>query len=206
MRKLLAIAAVTAITIISPLAAQQTPPPIPGSSDASLVTAGTYSADASHTLIGFRVNHFGFNDYFGVFGDATGTLTLDPANPAAAQVSMTIPISGLSVASDQLATHMASGDFFDVAQFPEARFVSTSVTVDGTEAMIVGDLTIRGVTRSVALAAEFTGVGTNPFNKKETVGFEATTTIKRSEFGMTYGIPLVSDEVDLDISAAFEKN
>lgn len=203
-RFILGTAAVATLALIAPLAAQQAPT-LPGSMDTTKVTAGQYAADSSHTLIGFRVNHFGFNDYFGVFGDATGTLSLDPANPAAAKVDMTIPLSGLSVASDGLAKHMASGDFFEVEKHPTAQFTSTKVTVDGTDALIEGNLTIKGVTKPVTLAAEFTGVGTNPFNKKETLGFEAAATIKRSDFGMNYGIPMVSDEVELDISVAFEK-
>lgn len=71
--------------------------------------------------------------------------------------------------------------------------------------MITGDLTLNGVTKPVTFEAEFTGAGTNPFNKKATVGFEAETEIKRSDFGVNYGIPFVSDEVELDISVAFEK-
>ncbi len=72
-------------------------------------------------------------------------------------------------------------------------------------AMITGDLTINGITKPVTFEAEFTGAGANPFNSKQTVGFEAETTIKRSDFGVNYAIPFVSDEVELDISVAFEK-
>ena len=96
MRKILIVLAsaaslAAAPLMLAPLTAQDAPK-LPGSMDASLVTAGTYATDPSHTLIGWRVNHFGFNDYFGVFGDATGTLVLDPANPAAATVDISIPI------------------------------------------------------------------------------------------------------------------
>ena len=95
-------------------------------------------------------------------------------------------------------------DFFGPAP-AAARFVSTSVKADGMKATITGDLTMNGVTKPVTFEAEFTGAGNNPFNKKATIGFEAETSIKRSDFGVNYGIPMVSDEVELDISVAFEK-
>jgi polyisoprenoid-binding protein YceI len=200
------ILAAASLLVIAPLAAQNdTPPQLPGKIDVSRVTAGTYQSDPSHSLVGFRVNHFGFNDYFGVFGDVTGTLVIDPANPNAAKVDVTIPLTGLSTASAKLSEHLKDASFFDAEKFPTVRFVSTKVTVDGTSAMIEGDLTLRGVTKPVTLEADFTGAGINPFVKKETIGFEATTLIKRSDFGMNQAVPLISDEVRLGITAAFEK-
>lgn len=186
-------------------------PEVPGAQDASRVTAGTYAADPSHSLIAFEVNHFGFNDYYGIFGDVAGTLVLDPANLDAAQVDVTIPVASVTTASKGLTEHLlrpgkegAAPDFFGAAPAP-ARFVSTAVQADGMKAMITGNLTLNGVTKPVTFEAEFTGAGVNPFSKKETVGFEAETSIKRSDFGVNYGIPFVSDEVELDISVAFEK-
>jgi polyisoprenoid-binding protein YceI len=198
--------ALLSLAIIAPLAAQDAAPqPTPGQPDVTRVTAGTYQTDPMHSLIGFRVNHLGFNDYFGVFGDAAGTLVIDPANPGAARVDITVPVSGLSTANGKLTEHMKGTDFFDSAKFPAVRFVSTKVTATGTNALIEGDLTIRGVTRKVTLDTKFTGAGTNTFAKKETIGFEAATVIKRSDFGMGYGVPFVSDDVRLDITVAFEK-
>ena len=189
----------------------QAAPEIPGTLDPSRITGGTYTADPSHSLVGFEVDHFGFNEYFGIFGDVAGTLELDPASTESAQVDVTIPIASVTTASARLTQHLlrpgadgASPDFFGSEPAP-ARFVSTSVTVDGMTAKITGDLTLNGVTKLVTLDAEFTGAGTNPFNHRETVGFEAETTILRSDFGITYGIPLVSDEVELEITVAFEK-
>lgn len=184
---------------------------VPGQPDASRVTAGTYTADAAHSLIGFEVNHFGFNDYYGIFGDVAGTLVIDPANLDAAKVDVTIPIANVTTPSKGLTDHLlragkdgAKPDFFGPAPAP-ARFVSTSVKADGMKATITGDLTMNGVTKPVTFEAEFTGAGINPMNKKATIGFEAETSIKRSDFGVNYGIPMVSDEVELDISVAFEK-
>jgi polyisoprenoid-binding protein YceI len=207
MRKMtFALIASIPLAIVAPLAAQkETAAPLPGQLDTTRVTAGTYAADPAHTLVGFRVNHFGFNDYFGIFGDASGTLIIDPKKPAASKVDISIPITGLTTANAKLNDHMKSADFLDAAKFSTARFVSAGVKVNGTRAIIAGNLTIKGVTKPVTLDARFTGAGTNPYNKKATVGFEATTVIKRSDFAVNYGIPAVSDKVELTITAAFEK-
>jgi len=201
-----AFAPLALILVAAPLIAQAPEPP--GKVDPARVTAGTYRVDPSHTLIEYEVNHFGFNDYYGLFGDPTGTLEIDPARPETAKVDITIPMSGITNASAKLTEHLKTADFFDAANHPSARFVSTRVEVDPedrTKARIHGNLTIRGTTRPVVLEAEFTGAGVNPMNKRETIGFEAETEIKRSEFGVNYGLGLVGDEVELDISAAFEK-
>ena len=218
-RKTLA-AAATAVTLavgtiaLAPALTAQGAPEVPGAMDPSRVTAGTYATDPNHSLIAFEVNHFGFNDYSGLFGDVAGTLVIDPANLAAAKVDVTIPVANVTTASKGLTDHLLRAgkdggkpDFFGPAPAP-ARFLSTSVKVDAkdkTKATITGDLTLNGVTKPVTFEAEFTGAGANPFNKKATVGFEAETSIKRSDFGVNAFIPFVSDEVELDISVAFEK-
>lgn len=195
------------------MAIAQMPTEAPGKPDPALVTAGTYKTDPGHTLIGWRVDHLGFNDYFGIFGDATGTLVLDPKSPNTSKVDITIPVSKVTTASAGLTSHLlrpgkdgGAPDFFG-ANPADARFVSTSVTASGTSAKIAGNLTLNGVTKPVTLDAKFVGAGKAPamMGGKETVGFHATTTIKRSDFNVRYGIPLVSDAVALDISVAFEK-
>jgi polyisoprenoid-binding protein YceI len=188
----------------------QMPTEKPGAADPSRVTGGTYQADPNHTLVGWRVDHLGFSDYFGLFGDVTGTLTIDPANLSAAKVDVTIPINPV-VASQGLHDHLlrpgkdgAAPDFFGPTPQP-AHFVSTSVApgVDGQSAYIVGNLTLNGHTRPVAIQARFTGAGS--MMGSEQVGFSGRALIKRSDFGLTTGIPLVSDEVELDLTAAFMK-
>jgi polyisoprenoid-binding protein YceI len=193
-----------------PLIAQSAPQ-TPGAVDVTRVTAGTYKTDPGHTLIGWRVSHFGFNDYFGIFGDATGTLVLDPAKPNASTVDITIPIGKVTTASAGLTGHLlragkegGKADFFGPAP-ADAKFVSTSVVAKGTTAKITGNLTLNGITKPVVLDTTFSGAGNNPFNKKATVGFHATAVIKRSEFGISYAVPMISDDVTLDISVAFEK-
>jgi polyisoprenoid-binding protein YceI len=185
----------------------------PGSKNPAAVTGGTYTVDPNHTLVGWRVDHLGFNDYFGIFGSVTGLLTLDPKNLDAAKVDVTIPVSKVTTASAGLTAHLlrpgkdgGKPDFFGAAP-ADARFVSTSVAAQGQRAKITGNLTLNGVTKPVVLDASFAGAGKMPaqMGGKDTVGFHAATTIKRSDFGVSMGIPMVSDEVRLDITAAFEK-
>jgi polyisoprenoid-binding protein YceI len=207
MRKLLcALPLFAAVPLIA-----QSAPQTPGVVDVTRVAAGTYSTDPGHTLIGWRVSHFGFNDYFGIFGDATGTLVLDPAKPNASTVDITIPIGKVTTASAGLTGHLlragkegGKADFFGPAP-ADAKFVSTGVVAKGTTAKITGNLTLNGITKPVVLDTTFSGAGNNPFNKKPTVGFHATSVIKRSEFGISYAVPMISDDVTLDISVAFEK-
>lgn len=194
------------------LSAQDSPPAIPGQVDVSRVAAGTYAVDSAHTLVSWSVDHFGFNPYYGLFGDVTGTLQLDPANLSATRLDVTVPVTSLAVVSGGLREHMLRGgkdgagpDFFGPVPSP-ARFVSSEVRRTGErEAVIFGNLTLNGVTRPVAIMAEFTGAGDNPMNRKATVGFTGETAIKRSEFNLGYGLPTIGDEVKLRISIAFER-
>jgi len=211
MRRFAPIAAV-AIAILAVPAVIAQSPGAPGAPDKSRVTAGTYAADPGHTMVVWEVDHLGFSNYTGIFGDVTGTLVLDPANPAASKVDVTIPVSKVTTASAGLTAHLLRAgkdggkpDFFGASP-ADAKFVSTSVVVDadGDEAKVAGNLTLNGVTKPVTLDVDFHGAGMG-MGKKETVGFEAEATIKRSDFGITMGIPYVSDEVELKIHAAFEK-
>jgi polyisoprenoid-binding protein YceI len=209
---LAAAAAVGALSIGSLHAQQGGPPQLPGAMDVSRAQAGTYAVDPAHTLVGWRVNHFGFNDYFGLFGNPTGTLTIDPAAPQNARLEITIPVAEVTTASAGLTAHLTRAgrdggnpDFFGPNAQP-ARFVSTRVVPSGTNARIEGNLTLNGVTKPVVIEAQFTGAGNAmmPPNRL-TLGFEGTTKIKRSDFNINFAVPMVSDEVELDLTAAFEK-
>ena len=178
---------------------------VPGAPDTSRVAAGTYAVDPRHTQVVWTLNHLGFTVFTGIVGGATGTMTLDPANPAVATVSIEVPLSGMTTPVPALNDHLKSADYFDTGKFPTATFKSTSVTISGTKAKIDGTLTLHGVSRPVILDARFVGAGTNPLTKKATVGFDATTMIKRSDFGMTTALPALGDDVDLHIAAAFER-
>lgn len=176
----------------------------PGKDDASAVMAGTYQVDPAHTLVTFTVDHLGFSSYTGQFGNPTGSLNFDPANPGSATVEVRFPISAVSTTSQQLNEHLMSDDFFDAENHPYGTFRSTSVEVNGMNAEIEGVLTLRGVDQPVTLDAVFYGAGTNPMSGAQTVGFRATTNVNRSDFGIDYALPVVSDRVNLVIDAAFE--
>ena len=199
------------LLVATPLVAQQMSKP--GSKSTAAISGGTYTVDPNHTLIGWRVDHLGFNDYFGIFGDTTGTLVLDPKKPNAAKVDVTIPVSKVTTASAGLTAHLlragkdgGKADFFGAAP-ADAKFVSTSVVATGMKAKISGNLTLNGVTKPVILNAEFSGAGKAPamMGGKENVGFHAKTIILRSQFGLSFGIPVISDAVALDITIAFQK-
>ena len=191
------------LVVSIPAIAQEMPKTPPGAADVRRITAGQYAVDPSHSQVTFTVNHLGFSTYRGTFGEVTGSMAIDPKMPAKAKVVIDIPMKGLVTTVPKLTEHLLAPDFFDAAKYPTARFVATSVRPSGKRAKIAGNLTIKGVTKPVVLDAAFVGAGT--MMGKRTVGFDATTTIRRSDFGVSYGIPLVPDAVPLQISVAFEK-
>lgn len=181
-------------------------PPAAVSTDPASVAAGAYRVEPNHTRVQFTVSHLGFTDWWGDFSGVSGTLALDPARLAASRVEITIPVASVSTTNATLDGELRSADWFDAARFPTIRFVSTGVVRAGpARATIRGNLTLHGVTRPVVLDARFVGAGLNPLSKAYTVGFNATTTIRRSDYGVKMDVPLVGDETAIRISAAFEK-
>ena len=212
-KSILAIALAASGTLAVTAISAQEQPQVPGAPDVSRVQAGDYTLDASHTLVSWQVGHFGFNDYFGLFGQIEGTMTLDPANIGATEFDITVPITSVSVPSEGLRDHLlrpgkdgAAPDFFGPE--PEAaRFVSTSVRrTSETTAVATGQLTMNGKTGPVTMLVEFSGAGENPMSKAQTVGFHARAQIDRTAWGISYAAPLVDPMVDLEISAAFERD
>lgn len=179
-------------------------PTTPGKPDPALAVAGRYTVDSQHTQVLFTVDHLGFSEYTGQFTQPTGTMTLDPKTPNAAKVSVSFPIDKVSTTVAALDAHLKKPEFFDAVKFPTGTFESTRVVASGTNATITGNLTLKGVTKLVTLQARFVGAGPGmtPGNTTN-VGFRATTTILRSDFGISYDVPIVSDRVDLVINAAF---
>ncbi len=164
--------------------------------------AETYNLDPSHTNITWHANHFGFSNPSGKFAKTEGVLTLDEAKPANSKVEVTISTASIVTGIDKFDEHLKSDDFFKVVKFPEAKFVSQKVDLKGRDAAkVTGNLTLLGVTKPITLDVKLNKIGENPINKKKTAGFSASTTIKRSDFGINYALPGVSDEVKIDIES-----
>lgn len=161
----------------------------------------TYKIDANHTDVVASWSHFGFSNPIAHFGKVDGNITYDPANVGASKVEVTIPLSGLNSHVPDFDDHLRSGDFFDAEKFPDITFKSTSVKAAGKGKLkVTGDLTIKGTTRPVVLNVTINKIAVQPMAKREAAGFSATTTIKRSDFGVGLYAPNVSDEVKLSIT------
>lgn len=168
--------------------------------------ADVYALDVKggHYYAGFEISHLGFSIMHGRFDTLDGTIEYDAANPSASSVKMVIQAGSINTNHAKRDGHLNSPDFFNTAEFPEITFVSTKVEPGANGmAKVTGDLTMVGVTKSVTLDARTIKVGAHPFNKSPIAAWSARGTIKRSDFGITYGLPAVGDEVTLvlDIEA-----
>ena len=171
------------------------------------VRSGSYVLDPAHGKITWSVDHMGFSTYVGQFTDVAATLDLDVRNPSASTLSATIDTYSVGTLNDQLDSHLRTADFLDTANFPQAQFAATSMRlIDRDSAAITGNLTLRGVTRPVTIEADFNQAGINPVDQKYTLGFDGEATIKRSDFGIIYGLPMLGDEVTLNLEAEFKLN
>lgn len=169
------------------------------------VRAGTYALDSDHGKITWSVGHLGFSTYYGQFVNVQATLNLDPANPSASTLTATIPLTDVAPNSEGLKAHLQTPDFFDTANHPTATFRSTRIVVDPSdpsEADVHGELTLRGVTRPVVMEVEFNQAGPSMGGVYK-VGFDGEATVKRSEFGVNFALPAVSDDVKLHIEGEF---
>lgn len=171
-------------------------------------TSGTWVLDPSHTRIGFAAKHAMVTTVRGAFLDFEGTLELDGENPANSSANLVIQAASFDSGSAQRDGHVKGADFLDVEKYPTLTFTSTSVRTDGSDFVLVGDLTIHGTSRPVEIAVELEGVEGDPFGNSR-VGFSGSTTISRKDFGLTWNVALesggilVSDKVKitLDVSA-----
>jgi polyisoprenoid-binding protein YceI len=132
-------------------------------------------------------------------------LTLNPAKPSASTLSVSVPTDSVSTTNTTLDGELKEADWLNAAKYPTATFTASKITASAGTAKVAGTLTLHGVTKPVIFAVKFNGAGINPLDKAYTVGFEVRGKIKRSDFGVTKYIPLVGDDVDLIISAAFEQ-
>ncbi|WP_419799130.1 MAG: YceI family protein [Terasakiella sp.] len=159
-----------------------------------------YAFDTNHTSIEFYVNHMGFSNFQGEFQTFDGTLVFDEAKPQDSRVEVVIDANSIDTDVAALDKHLKSADFFDVAKFPNLTFKSKSIEITGEKTgIITGDLTMHGVTKEVALKVTLNKAAPNPMTKKAAVGFSATATLQRSDFGISTYVPAVGDEVTIRI-------
>jgi polyisoprenoid-binding protein YceI len=165
---------------------------------------GTYAIDTSHTRLGFAVRHMAVSKVRGDFKEFSGTLEL-AEDPTQSKISVTIQAGSVDTHDENRDNHLRTNDFFDVENHPTWTFTSTAIRpISGTEWNVDGDLTIRGVTRPVTLDATLEGVVQDPYGMHR-VGFSATTSIEREEFGVSFngvmeaGGVVVGKKVDIDL-------
>lgn len=163
----------------------------------SVQAADSYTIDSRHTFPVFEVNHLGFSTQRGRFNKSAGKISLDTAAKSG-NVELTIDSASIDMGIDKWDEHMKSPDFFNAAKHPTITFKSSKINFDGDKlSSAEGDLTLLGVTKPVTLALSGFRCGEHPMLKKIVCGVDASTTIKRSDFGMKYGIPAIGDEVKL---------
>jgi polyisoprenoid-binding protein YceI len=216
------LAALTACSPKSEQAQTETPQTPPAANTAAPaeapvdVPAGAYTIDQAHTSVQFRVSHLGFSNYTARFKKASAQLQFDPKNFAASNVTVNVETRSLETDFPNVAEHdfnaqLTGEQWLDAAKYPQITFRSTNVEVTGPRTMrIHGDLTLRGVTRPMALDARFNGgYAGHPLDKNARIGFSAHGKLKRSEFGISYGIPEagstfgVGDEVEVIVETEF---
>lgn len=162
----------------------------------------TYQLDPGHTMVLFTWNHFGFSNPTANLPLGSGTLVFDEKQPAKSTVEVTLPLANLDTHVSALDKHLKQPDFFDADKYPTVTFKSTKVQpLGGDKFKITGDLTVHGVTKPVTLDAKLNKVGVHPMTKAQSIGFDATGTLKRSDFGVAAYVPNVSDEIKLRITA-----
>ena len=170
---------------------------------------GDFTIDTAHSRIGFVARHAMVTKVHGHFGEFSGTAHLDQANPANTTAQVTIKVDSINTSNEQRDGHLRTNDFFDAPTFPEITFTSNLVETVGTdEYRMTGDLTIKGVTKSIVIDWESTGTAVDPYDNLR-AGFEGKAVINRSDFGVNFnaaletGGVLVSDKITLefDVSA-----
>lgn len=160
-----------------------------------------YRIDPGHTVVLATWNHFGYSNPSANFGGATGTIVYDAAAPEKSSVEVVLPMSGLDAFAPKLTEHLKTADFFDAEKYPQATFRSTSVKALGEGRLeVAGTLDLHGVQKPVVLDVKLNKAAPHPMSKADAIGFDATATIKRSDFGIDRYVPMVSDEIALRIT------
>jgi polyisoprenoid-binding protein YceI len=206
MRRLPLFAALLALAPAAAQAPMHLPSMPPGKPDPAVIVAGTYAIEPSHTQVMFALDHLGFSIFRGFLSNASGTLKLDPKNLGATKLEVSIPIDSITTTSKELNDELIGPKFFDVQHWPNATFTSTSVLLgpDG-KVLVNGNLTLHGQTHATQVTVKLHGAGKSLMGKGQAIGFDGRMAINRSEYGMGGGVPLVSDQVQITIAAAFEQ-
>lgn len=165
--------------------------------------AARYTLDPNHTQVVFSWNHFGFSNPSSQFGKVEGTLQFDAAHPTQSSVEVSIPLASINTNVAKLDEHLQKADFFDSEKYPDATFKSTKVEKGAApdKLKVTGDLTLHGITQPIVLEVTINKVGEHPMLKVPAAGFDATTTIKRSQFGISTYVPNVSDDIKVRITS-----
>ncbi|MEM6481037.1 MAG: YceI family protein [Pseudomonadota bacterium] len=167
----------------------------------SAASADRYVLDASHSQVLFSYNHLGFSTTYNMFSGFDGEIMFDAEDPANSSVIVSMPVKSLFTGWEERFAHFMADDFFGATDEDMITFTSTGIEVTGDNtAKITGDLTINEATQSVVLDAVMNQQGVHPMAQKPWLGFDATTTILRSDFGVGAFAPAVSDELDVVIS------
>jgi polyisoprenoid-binding protein YceI len=170
------------------------------------VLANDYTIDPNHSYVSFAINHLGFSTMRGKFDRQSGSMQFDPAGKKAS-VTIEIDAASIDTGHDKRDAHLQSPDFLNAVENPTIGFKSTGVTWNGAKlATVSGDLTILGVSKPVTLQVTSMNCGEHPFSKKWTCGFDATGSIKRTDFGVNYGIPAIGEVLDLQIEVEAVRN
>lgn len=170
-------------------------------SSTSMAATTDYQIDSKHTATLFSWSHFGFSNPTANFNDVQGVISVDDKHPEKSSVSVTIPVKSVDSHVEALDKEFLTDAWFNEAKYPNITFKSTKVqTKDKKHFKITGDLTVKGVTKPVVLNATLNGKGEHPMAKKQAIGFNATTSFKRSDFGIAQYVPAVSDEIKVNIT------
>lgn len=165
---------------------------------------GDYRLDPAHTRILFKIDHLGISSYIGRLNHADASLTFDPSAPEQARLNATVDMHSLDVNDTDFAADLMSCNWLCAERFPEARFKTTGSTrVEGETLYVPGELFFRGHTHPLELVVILRGGVNNPLTGDYTLGFDAHLTFQRSEFGMDRYIPMVGDEVRIEIYTEF---
>src|SRR5262245_28903888 len=168
-----------------------------------LAATVSFKFDKAHTLIGFRIRHV-VTKVEGRFRDFDGTIALDRSNPAASHVELTIPVASIDTANENRYKDLRATNYFDAEKYPTITFKSTKVEPKSNDSYdVTGDLTLHGVTKSIHVPVKHTGFG--KLQNTEKAGFEIAMPLKRSDYGMNTGAPVVGDDVEINIQVEANK-